>query len=115
MRWQPIYCGKLSTTGYAKMDLTIVSRQWAAVLRFRRLLPSNPTKLIEAAEITHARKRDRRFESISLQQRVYKPSVPERRTVDDAVMMEWRVAVMPIVEYRNLGRPPTNADPAKRA
>jgi hypothetical protein len=43
---------------------------------FRRLLPSNPTKLIEAGEITHARNRDRRFESISLQQRVCKRSVP---------------------------------------
>jgi hypothetical protein len=37
-------------------------------------LRSNPTKLIEAAEITHPRKRDRRFESTSLQRRVREPS-----------------------------------------
>jgi hypothetical protein len=41
--------------------LELSSREWATVLR------SNPTKLIEAAEIAHPHKRGRRFESISLQ------------------------------------------------
>src|SRR6516162_10411253 len=45
-----------------------------------------------AMNCANPRRWDSEFESGLPQQRVYKPSVPERRTVDDAVMMEWRVA-----------------------